>query len=426
MNDIMRVWKLFFAVIAGLAVIGGAVYAQTKSADSQPSEQKYKLQLRSRSQKPETKYTDYSIFYKTERWKADETAFVDYSDSVKRIPIFNARVSEVLQLAEKQGSLRVAYHSSAPKSDFIKNEKIKNVIISSWASETKDLLTFVSLCRESGKKVAVVRDLIYSKNKEWIQREQLVRKIEETCPTISTCDLLSKPAFRFEEDKRPHIVYLVSDDHFHAEKILPVFSEYVDDRYGTYGTILHGEQTNTFANLAELQTADSLVVFVRRLALPKEQLQQIKDYVNSPRGGVLGIRTASHAFSVGKVPEGHASWSEFDREVLGGNYHGHGKDELGGNVANVEALADSPLLEGVKPEKWHSAGWVYWTSPLQDKDAVVYQTTSTGEGEAPLTWTRFYQGKRVAYTALGHYDDFRVEQARRMIINLILWTARKQ
>jgi len=125
----------------------------------------------------------------------------------------------------------------------------------------------------------------------------------------------------------------------------------------------------------------------------------------------------------GKVPEGHANWKEFDREVLGGNYHGHGKDALGGNVANVESLADSPLLEGVAPEKWHSSGWVYWTSPLQDKDAVVYQTSSTTEGEAPLTWTRTYKGKRVAYTALGHYDDFKIEQARRMIINLILWTA---
>ncbi|MDR1384558.1 MAG: ThuA domain-containing protein [Planctomycetaceae bacterium] len=437
--DTKRSWNLFFASLISLTLIGGIAYAQTKSENSKLNEPEYKLQLRSRSQKPETKYTDYSIFYKTKHWKVDETAFVklytteyETTTSSQRDNKYRDKISEIRQFIKEQGVFNNNFFNKKTYQDVLENENVKNVIV---VPETRDfqpldvqtLMDCISVIQKSGKNVAVVRDLIYAKHNEFTQREQVVRKIEETCPTISTCDLLHKPAFRFEEDKRSHVTYLVSDDHFHAEKILPVFSEYVDDHYGTYSTILHGEHTDTFANLAELQTTDVFVVFVRRLALPKEQLQQIKDYVNSAQGGVLGIRTASHAFSVnGKVPEGHANWAEFDHEVLGGNYHGHGKDELGGNVANVESFTDSPLLKEVKPEKWHSNGWVYWTSPLQDKDAVVYQTVSTSEGEAPLTWTRFYKGKRVAYTAIGHHDDFRVEQARQMIVNLILWTAGKK
>ena len=56
--------------------------------------------------------------------------------------------------------------------------------------------------------------------------ELVVEHIEKYwCPTITSTDLTDQPAFRFKEDKRPHVVFLVSDDHYDADKTIPQFAQ---------------------------------------------------------------------------------------------------------------------------------------------------------------------------------------------------------
>jgi type 1 glutamine amidotransferase/nicotinamidase-related amidase len=280
-----------------------------------------------------------------------------------------------------------------------------------------------------GKNVLLVRDLtdtMYNPRKApFVSHvrgtELIVEHIEKfVCPTITSSDLLGGPASRFAEDDRPHVAILVSDDHYDADKTLPQFAQMLRERHGCHCTLLHGQGTSNIPGTGELEAADCLVLYVRRLALPKEQLDRVRRYLRSGNP-LVALRTASHAFDVrGKAEEGEAEWPEFDAQVLGGNYHGHGSNERGTDVAVRTGQANHSILAGVKPATWHSTGSLYFTSPVAG-DATVLMTGSLGDQTEPLTWIRTYEGGRVFYTGLGHPDDFDDPQFRKLLVNAIFW-----
>ena len=281
-----------------------------------------------------------------------------------------------------------------------------------------------------GKNVLLVRDLtdtMYnSRKKPFVSHvrgtELILEHIEKfVCPTITSSDLLGGPALRFQEDDRPHVAFLVSDDHYHADKTLPVFAQMLRDRFGCYATVLHGQGTSNIPSTGELEAADCLVLYVRRLVLPKEQLDRVRTYLESG-GALVGLRTANHAFDVqGKAEEGRAEWPEFDAEVLGGNYHGHGPNPAGTDVAIVPERADHPILAGVEPQRWHSTGSLYYTSPVAG-DATVLMTGSLEDRVEPLTWARTRNGGRMVYIGLGHPDDFQDPPFHQLLVNAIFWS----
>ncbi|MDR0704293.1 MAG: ThuA domain-containing protein [Planctomycetaceae bacterium] len=226
------------------------------------------------------------------------------------------------------------------------------------------------------------------------------------------------------ETKKLLVAVMVSDDHYDADKLLPPMMQRLGKENGWDVVILHGQGTANFPNIDVLDKADVLVVYIRRLALPKEQLEKVKKFVKSGRG-LVGLRTACHAFvsSAKVLPEHSQNWREFDRDVLGGNYHGHGKDELGSEIENVAAQSDSPILKEVTPTRWHSVGSLYYTEPVKE-DATIYQTASSSQRKnVPLTWTRMYGKTRIAFTALGHQKDFEIEAFQNLVRNLVHWAA---
>ena len=296
-----------------------------------------------------------------------------------------------------------------------------------------------------GKRVFLMRDMtdcLYNpKCKPYVSHfrgtELVVEHIEKYwCPTLTSTSLLSRPAFHFKEDKRPHVVFIVSDDHYHADKTLPAFAQMLREKYNCRCTVLHGRHESQIPDAAQIDGADCVVVFVRRLLLPEEQLAALRRYLKAGRP-LVGLRTASHAFASQykypdgyKTPAGKDEWPEFDAEVLGGNYHGHGNNKAGSDIAIVEKMANHPILAGVEPRKWHSTGSLYFTSPI-DKNATALMTGSvpvkSKDGKSnsiqtePLTWTRTHNGGRVVYTGLGHRDDFDVPQFRKLLVNSIFW-----
>jgi nicotinamidase-related amidase/type 1 glutamine amidotransferase len=280
-----------------------------------------------------------------------------------------------------------------------------------------------------GKNVFLVRDMtdsMYnSRKRPFVSHvrgtEMVIEHIEKHwCPTFTSSDILGGPAHRFKEDKRPHVVFIVSDDHYHADKTLPVFAQMLRDRYQCYCTVLHGEGKADIPHTDELQTADCMVLYVRRLALPKRQLDAIRKYLDGG-GALVAMRTASHAFDVrGNATEGCDEWPEFDADVLGGNYHGHGPNPAGTDVAIVPEAADHPTLAGVEPTSWHSAGSLYYTSPIAS-DATLLMTGSLDDRTEPLTWIRTGKGGRMLYTGLGHPDDSHDPQFRKLLVNAIYW-----
>ena len=281
-----------------------------------------------------------------------------------------------------------------------------------------------------GKNVVLMRDMTDSlynpKRKPYVSHfrgtEMVIEHIEKYwCPTVTSTDLLGKPAFRFKGDTRPHVALIVSDDHYGADKTLPVFAQMLRRRYECYATVLHGQGTSDIPHTEELEAADCLVLFIRRLALPGKQLDRIRAYLDAGKP-LIGLRTSSHAFDVhGKAKPGQSEWPEFDAAVQGGNYHGHGPNPLGTDVTNVPEAADHPILAGVKPDKWHSTGSLYYTAPI-DPGATLLMTGSIQDRVEPLTWTRTYKKARVFYSALGHPDDFKEPQFRKLLVNAVYWS----
>jgi len=288
-----------------------------------------------------------------------------------------------------------------------------------------------------GFNVALMRDMTDSlynpamepKVSHYRGTELVVEHIEKYwCPTITSCDFLQQPAFRFGGDTRPHVVLLVSDDHYHADKTLPQFAQWMREEQKLHCTVLHGEGHHDLPGMANLESADAVMVFVRRLGLPTKQLRALQEYVAAGKP-LIGLRTASHAFALNmkppkdfQVPPGRAEWREFDASVLGGNYHGHGPNDLGTEVKNV-ASAEHLLLNGLSPAAWHSRGSLYFISPIAE-DATLLMEGSTKDHTEPLTWIReaSQHHGRVFYTGLGHPDDFSVPAFRKLLTNAIRWT----
>jgi len=288
-----------------------------------------------------------------------------------------------------------------------------------------------------GKNVLLLRDLTDSlynpemppKVNHYRGTDLVIEHIEQYwCPTDTSTDFLAKPPFRFRGDQRPHIAFIVSDDHYGADKTLPRFAQQLREQHDVCCTVLHGEGQHQVPLVETLQDADVMIVFVRRLGLPEGQLRAIQDYVNSGKA-LIGMRTASHAFTMNfrappgfKVPEGRAEWREFDAEVLGGNYNNHAPNELGTDVAIAPGAEAHPILEGVTPATWHSTGSLYFTAPVKD-DAEILLTGSIPGRTEPLLWTRPYKGGTVVYLGLGHPGDFDVPQFRKLLTNTIFWAA---
>ncbi|MDO5581787.1 MAG: ThuA domain-containing protein, partial [Planctomycetia bacterium] len=319
---------------------------------------------------------------------------------------------------QKEGS--PVFRNADLSEDFLKKlEKYSRIlVIQSDPNGSFDRIKQIK--GKNPKSCVLLRDLVRA------DRTKEIRSLEQAgIPTIASSDILGGAAFRYPGDHRKHIAIMISDDHYQADRWFPELAEKWEDSQGYYCTIMHGEGTPNIHSVGELEKADVFILYIRRLALPKDQLDQVRKYMNSGRG-FIGMRTACHGFhDKGKIPADHENWPEFDADVLGGNYHNHGKNKFGSDIYNVSDLQNSQILKGVEPVKWHSIGSLYFTDPVK-KDATVYQLGSSPEAkDVPITWTRMYGKTRVAFTALGHPEDLKEPAFHKLMINLIEWAAKK-
>lgn len=233
----------------------------------------------------------------------------------------------------------------------------------------------------------------------------------------------------------PHVVLLIGEDEYQTEKTLPAFADDELANRGVRLTTIYSDANdpNVFPGLEALDKADLLIVSVRRRTPPAEQLQRIRKYIEKGKP-VVGIRTASHAFSLRgnqPPPAGHAAWPEFDAQVLGGHYTNHhpAPTETARTLVWVKEDAKThPVLAGLPPTEWSVGSSLYKTRPLAKSTKVLLMgrfegaETDIGREAEPVAWTNtHYRGGRVFYTSLGHPDDFKIAPFRQMLLNGIFW-----
>jgi nicotinamidase-related amidase/type 1 glutamine amidotransferase len=264
-------------------------------------------------------------------------------------------------------------------------------------------------------------------------------------PSIVSSDLTGQKQFRFKDDKRPLVAFVIADNEYHANQSLPQFAhdllltKGVNCEFALGKPVVTGVGIHNIENLQILNDADLAVIFVRRRALPSEQMNLLKEFVNKGKP-VLGIRTASHAFdaqrnvpreggsvvaSTEKVAEQLAQWPEFDQEVLGGNYQGHYGNMKEGIVFTVApGMENHQLLKGVSPEGFVGpvapSESLYKNRPLRSDDIqVLLLGTIPRHPAEPVLWINNRENGKVIYTSLGHWDHWKIDGFRNLMFNSV-------
>jgi nicotinamidase-related amidase len=303
-----------------------------------------------------------------------------------------------------------------------------------------------------GKNVVIMRDMtdtMYNpkmapKVNHFAGTSVVLEFIEKfICPTIASTDLTAKPPFRFAADTRPKVVFVMAENEYRSEQCLPQFARLLENQFGLSCDFAagvsqpKGSEAHRIENLQTLADADLGVIYVRRRALPDDQMKIIRDYLDRGKG-LIGIRTASHAFNANAPvpsPDGAknsdgspkllAQWIKFDEEVLGCKYTGHyAKGTEGTKVSVVSAAKTHPILAGLKTDGFVSPSWLY-KNHLDSEATPLVMGAVEGQKPEPAAWTFGYKGGRVFYTSLGHWDDWKIDAFGTMMIRAVFWTMNK-
>lgn len=276
-----------------------------------------------------------------------------------------------------------------------------------------------------GKNVVLMRDMTDSMyNPEmppyvthFRGTELVVEHIEKYwAPTILSSDITGELAFRFAGDERTHIAFVIAEDEYDAHLTLPAFAEQHLGIGGHYAFNFIQSDKDEIDGIEQIRDADLLILYVRRRHLPESQLEAVRDHLNAGKP-LIALRTSSHAFE---------TWTEFDPEVLGGNYSGHHGNRPPADpptwIQVASGAADHPVVAGLPKSPFRAASWLYKTRPLAS-DVTPLMTGWVGaDGEPePVSWVRHYRDARIFYTSLGDPRDFELPAFNRKLLNAIDW-----
>ncbi len=255
--------------------------------------------------------------------------------------------------------------------------------------------------------------------------------------------------------KGKHIVFVVGDEEYRSEDLMPQLAKILAVRQGFKCTLLFAVNKETgevdpktldnIPGLKILEKADLMVMFLRFRELPDEQMKYIIDYTNSGKP-VIGLRTSTHAFNYRKNNNSpYAKYSfrnkEFDggygRQVFGEtwiNHYGHHKVESTRGLI-AKGMENHPIVKGID-DIWGPSD-VYGLTKLHGdcKPLIMGQVLSgmnpkdkpnPKKKHVPVAWTKTYTGdkgktSRIFTTTMGHGGDLKSEGFRRLLVNSCFW-----
>ena len=236
-----------------------------------------------------------------------------------------------------------------------------------------------------------------------------------------------------EKSDQPHVVFVTGDDEYRSEITMPMIARILEAKHGMRTSVAYARPTpqskENIEGLEALKTADLAVFYTRFRKLPDDQLQLIMDYVNSGKP-LVGLRTTTHAFL---YPADHKQAQlndSFGRDIFGQKWLFHNGHVSSTDVSIIPEQVGHPILRGVEKE-FHVRSWLYHVLPLEgDCTPLLMGRAVNSERKEhepnPVAWTKEHKGARVFFTTLGHPDDFKLESVRRLLINGIYWTLKKE
>jgi nicotinamidase-related amidase/type 1 glutamine amidotransferase len=288
---------------------------------------------------------------------------------------------------------------------------------------------------KNGKNVVLMRDLtdtMYNPARapfvsHFTGTDLIVEHIEKwVCPTITSDQLLGDKPFRFSGDRRPHVALVLAEPEYQTDRTVPAFALAQLGKDFRVSTVFGSEtDPHEVPGIEVLNDADLALLSVRRRALPEKQMAIVRQFVASGKP-LVGIRTASHAFSLrsSKPPKGCATWETFDEEVFGGHYTNHHGASMKVAIKPAEGAANHPILEGVETAELRGNGSLYKVSPLEKTAKPLLIGSIPDKPAEPVLWVHATKaGGRVVYTSLGHPDDFQEPAFNRLLRNAVRWAA---
>ncbi len=259
--------------------------------------------------------------------------------------------------------------------------------------------------------------------------------------------------------KGKHVVLISGDEEYRSEEALPQLGKILARHHGFKCTVLFAIDpkdgainpvvTDNIPGLEALKSADLMIIATRFRDLPEAQMKHINAYLASGKP-IIGMRTATHAFKVGKEkPFARYSFDSkiegwdggFGRRILGEtwiNHHGHHGKESTRGVPAPEAK-DHPILRGCQ-DVWGPTDVYTVRPPLpEDSQALVLGQVLEGmkptdkplagpknDPMMPVAWTKSYKGARgktgrVFTTTMGAATDLESEGVRRLLVNATYW-----
>lgn len=291
-----------------------------------------------------------------------------------------------------------------------------------------------------GQNVVLMRDMtdtMYNPAKapfvsHFTGNDLVVEHIEANwCPTITSCDFLGGTPFRFTQDKRPRIALIIGEDEYRTEKSLPEFArKHLGKDFQVTYILDNPRDKHDFPAMGELAQADVAVLSVRRRLLTTHQLKFFRDFVAAGKP-VIGIRTASHAFSNrdDSVPPGRDAWPKIDIEVFGCDYTGHHHNAAGESntqfIRREESAAGHSILAGIPAGETKLATTLYQVLPLNPQAKVLMLGRwGDQQPQQPVAWTfTRADGGRSFYVTLGGIEDFQTETFQKLLKNALHWAA---
>jgi type 1 glutamine amidotransferase len=218
---------------------------------------------------------------------------------------------------------------------------------------------------------------------------------------------------------------LIAEDEYETEQTLPEFAaRHLSHHFSVQAAYGGKDPHEPILGVGQLSDADAVLISVRRRALPEEDLRLIREFVASGKP-VIGIRTASHAFSLRKdseVEPGRAVWPDFDQQVFGGNYTNHYGNGLKSSLNSVVHSQEHPILRALNGSLPTPAGSLYKAAPLESGTQVLVEGSVAGEAPQPTAWTFIRtDGGRSFYTSLGHPGDFQQAEFEALLSAGIHW-----